>query len=119
MRWLALAGTLWVVGCAAPPTPPAGDPRITLTPNAGVFADPPVVTLGPPLRASIRLINPSSVDLRVVQTTDWFKDDGSPVRSILSTPQHFTVPRFGDAMIPLVSPAPAATNFHIRVESDY
>lgn len=115
-RLLALAGTIFVAGCAAPMAP--SDPRVFLTPDAAVSADPPIVTNGPLLRASIRLVNPTAVDRPVVQTTDWLNAAGMPLRSLASAPQRLTVPRFGDATIQLIAPNPAAIQFRTRVEPD-
>lgn len=111
-----------VAGCAAPPPPPPpppSDPRVFLTPDVGVFADPPIVAYGPQLRASVRLVNPYAADRPVIQTTEWANASGMPVRSLLSTPQRLTVPRFGDATIQIIAPNPAAVQFRIRVEPDF
>ena len=96
-RALAMAGALLVAGCAAPLPPPPGDPRVQLTPDAGVSADPPVIGVGPSLRlrASIRLVNSSPADRPVLQTTDWTDIDGLAVRTLMSAPQRLTVPVSG------------------------
>lgn len=90
-----------------------------LAPDAGVFADPAVVLAGPLLRASVRLVNPSSTDRAVLQTTDWVNASGLPVRTLLSAPQRLTVPRFGDATISVIAPNAAASQFRVRVEPDH
>jgi uncharacterized protein YcfL len=89
-----------------------------LTPDAAVLADPPVVTEEPPLRAAIRLVNPTTADRPVLQTTDWFNAEGMSVRTLLSSPQRLTVPRHGDATIRLIAPNPTAVQFRTRVEPD-
>ena len=83
-----------------------------------MFAEAPTVVPGPLLRAAVRLVNPSGMDRPVVQTTDWVNAAGMPVRSLLSTPQRLTVPRYGDATIQVIAPNPAALQFRIRVEPD-
>ncbi|MBC7800004.1 MAG: hypothetical protein H7Z10_05235 [Gemmatimonadaceae bacterium] len=116
---LAAAIMMLVAGCTPPPPPaPPGDPRVFLTPDAGVFADPPIVAFGPELRGSVRLVNPGPNDRPVIQTTEWANASGMPVRSLLSTPQRLTVPRFGDATIQVIAPSRAAVQFRIRVEPD-
>ena len=124
-RVLALAVVVLVANCAAPPPPP-GDPRVQLTPDAGVSADSPVMGVGPLLggaeqlvRVSIRLVNPGPVDRPVLQTTDWTDIDEMPVRTLMSAPQRLTVPRFGDATIQVIAPNPKAVNFHTRIEADF
>lgn len=112
---LTLTGLALTSACTPPPL---GDPRVYLTPDAGVFADPLIVVPGPPLRASVRLVNPGSSDRPVIQSTDWANADGMPVHSLLSAPQRLTVPRYGDATIELIAPNPAALQFRVRVEPD-
>lgn len=114
-NWIALLGVVLTTACTPPPP---GDPRVYLTPDAGIYADPPIVAAGPPLRASVRLVNPGSSDRPVLQSTDWANADGMPVRSLLSLPQRLTVPRYGDATIELIAPNPAALQFRVRVEPD-
>jgi uncharacterized protein YcfL len=106
-----------VVGCMAQPVPT--DPRVFLTPDAGVLAEPPVVVAAPMLRVSVRLVNPTGADRPVLQTVDWTNAEGLPVRSLMSRPQRLTVPRYGDATISFIAPTPAATQFRIRVEPDH
>jgi uncharacterized protein DUF1425 len=117
-RVLALAVAVLVANCAAPPPPP-GDPRVQLTPDAGVSADSPRIVSGPLLRASIRLVNSSPADRPVLQTTDWTDVNKLPVRTLMSAPQRLTVPRFGDATIQVIAPNPKAVNFHTRIEPDF
>jgi hypothetical protein len=116
-RSIAVASVALAAGCVGPTAAPS-DPRIFLTPDVAVLADPPVVSLGPPLRASIRLVNPSSADRPVLQTTDWVNAAGMPLRTLLSTPQRLTVPGYGDTTIRLIAPSPLAVQFHTRVEPD-
>jgi uncharacterized protein YcfL len=106
----------WLVGCTS--LPPPADPYVRVTPDAGVVAEPALVAALTPMQASIRLVNTSSVDRPVLQTTDWNDAAGLPVRSLLSAPQRLTVPRFGDATILLIAPSPAAVQFRVRVEPD-
>jgi uncharacterized protein YcfL len=115
-RLLAAACAASIAGCAA--SPPPADPNVTLTPDAGLIAEPTIVVAEAPMRASIRLVNTSGVDRPVLQTTDWNDAAGLPVRSLLSAPQRLTVPRFGDATILLIAPNPAAVQFRLRVEPD-
>ena len=105
--------------CVAPPAPPVRDPRVQLTPDLGLLADPVVMAPGPGVRGQVRLVNPSSTDRSVIQTTEWASATGMPVRSILSSPRRLTVPRFGDAVIEVIAPNPQAIRFQVRVEPDY
>jgi hypothetical protein len=115
-RLLAVAAAALTAGCAAPP--PAADPYVYLTPDAGVSAKPTIVAPEAPLRASIRLVNPTGADRPVLQTTEWNNAAGSPVPTLLSAQQRLTVPRFGDATIQLIAPNATAIQFHVRVEPD-
>ena len=116
-RLPAVAAAALVAGCAPPPPQPA-DPYVYLTPDAGVYAEPTIMAAEAPLRASIRLLNPTGVDRPVLQTTEWNDAAGLPVPTLLSAPQRLTVPRFGDATIRLIAPNPAAVQFRVRVEPD-
>jgi hypothetical protein len=55
-RVLALVWLALVAGCMTQPVPT--DPRVFLTPDAGVLADPPTVVAAPMMRVSVRLVNP-------------------------------------------------------------
>lgn len=119
-RSLAIVGIVAGLGsaCAAPTPAPPRDLRVMLTPDAGVYADAPHVVPGTLLEASLRLVNPSPQDRPVVQTTDWIDAAGLIIQTLLSTPQRLTVPRYGDAVIRVIAPTPAAVQFRIRVEPD-
>lgn len=124
MRTLAFALTIGlggaVVGCAPPPLPsPPSDPRVVLTPDLGLLADPVVIAPGLVVRAQVRLVNPTKIDRPVVAITDWATASGMPVRTLLSAPRRFIVPRFGNAMVEVLAPSPQAVQFRIRVEPDY
>lgn len=107
-----------VAACATAPIA-LGDPRIEITPDARVFADPPIVIGGSLLRVSVRIANPSSTDRPVMETTDWQNLAGQPIRSLMSAPQRLTIPRYGDASISKIAPNPDAVQFHIRIEPDF
>lgn len=91
---------------------------MSVTPDAGVYAEGPVVVPGPSLRAAVRLVNPGPADRPVLHTTDWIGASGLPVRTSMSRPQRLVVPRFGDATIAVTAPTPAAVQFRVRVEPD-
>jgi len=102
---------------AQPPLPPP-DTRVYVTPDAGVYADPAILRPGYPIQGSVRLINPTSTDLAIKQTTDWFDASGLHITTVLSAPERMVVPRLGDAYIKLVAPTPNAVQFQVRVEPD-
>lgn len=121
-RCVAVACVAWAAGCAAPPSPaplPPTDPRVFLTPDAGVLADPPLVVPGTLMRATVRLVNPSPSDRPIIETTDWVNAAGLPIRTLLSAPQRLTVPRFGDSTVEVIAPNASAVQFRVRVEPDY
>lgn len=97
----------------------SGDPRVSVTPDARVFAEDLIVVEGSPLRVSVRLVNTSGIDRPVIETTDWRNAAGQPIRSLMSAPQRLTVPRHGDAAISKIAPNADAVQFRIRVEPDF
>ena len=95
------------------------DPRVEITPNTGVILDRIQVNAIGPVRGNIRLINSTSTDLPIKQTTTWFNSIGQMINTLLSRPEKMIVPRFGDAYVELIAPTPDAVMFQVRVEADY
>ena len=95
------------------------DPRVEITPNTGVILDRIQVNAIGPVRGNIRLINSTSTDLPIKQTTTWFNSIGQMINTLLSRPEKMIVPRFGDAYVELIAPTPDALMFRVRVEADY
>ena len=105
-------------GCGIAPTVVV-DPRVEITPNTGVSLDRIQVNAIGPVRGNIRLINSTSTDLPIKQTTTWFNSIGQMINTLLSRPEKMIVPRFGDAYVELIAPTPDAVMFQVRVEADY
>jgi hypothetical protein len=95
------------------------DPRVEITPNTGVILDRIQVNAIGPVRGNIRLINSTSTDVPIKQTTTWFNSIGQVINTLLSRPEKMIVPRFGDAYVELIAPTPDAVMFQVRVEADY
>jgi hypothetical protein len=95
------------------------DPRVEITPNTGVILDRIQVNAIGPVRGNIRLINSTSTDVPIKQTTTWFNSIGQVINTLLSRPEKMIVPRFGDAYVELIAPTPDALMFQVRVEADY
>lgn len=92
------------------------DPRVFVTQDAGVAAERLIVTQKKPIQGSLRIVNTTSEDLPISQTTTWFDFTGLPIRTLLSSPERMVVPRYGDAYIKLISPSPSAVDFNVRIE---
>jgi hypothetical protein len=71
------------------------------------------------VRGNIRLINTTSTDLPIKQTTTWFNSVGQNINTLLSKPEKMVVPRFGDAYVDLIAPTPDAVMFKVFVDADY
>lgn len=84
-----------------------------------VLADVPIVSRDNGLLSlSLRLENPTAKDIKVVTITDWMDGAGRPVATVMSTPRHVTVPRYGDTFLSGVAPRGDIVSFHVRVEPD-
>jgi hypothetical protein len=113
----ALALTLAVAGCAAPP-PASSDPRVVVLPNAEVVApQPPHLSVNATgiTHVSVGLVNPTGHDVVVESTTDWFDNNQHAVGGLLSAPKRLAVPRLGTASVESVSPGPNAVSFQIHI----